>query len=169
MESFPVSKPDTSKERRTIYKVEEWFCDPAFLPTDSEIHSWKTHVTTRLLTGEKLHEPAKKMAGSNLRGKVIAALITACSCSEMVTFCPQTHPALGMLDLASKKIQWRKRNPLFRSFQAGPPLNSEVTSWILSQKTYTSYHPKLFQLNLTKKERGCYFTVVFQSITECYS
>lgn len=67
----------------------------------------------------ELHELARKMPGRNLRGKVTAPSITTLSCSEIVTFCSHTHPALGMLDLAVENSMEEKGNPLFRSFQIG--------------------------------------------------
>lgn len=66
------------------------------------------------------------MSGSNLRGKVTAPLITPFSCLETVTFCPQTHPVLGILDIAGRKYIKKKIKESFKSIHAGPSLISEV-------------------------------------------
>lgn len=68
----------------------------------------KKHVRLRILTGKTAPWTSQKMSGSNLRGKVTAPLITPFSCLETVTFCPQTHPVLGILDIAGRKYIKKK-------------------------------------------------------------
>lgn len=94
----------------------------------------KKHVRLRILTGKTAPWTSQKMSGSNLRGKVTAPLITPFSCLETVTFCPQTHPVLGILDIAGRKYIKKKIKESFKSIHAGPSLISEVMNWLQSQK-----------------------------------
>lgn len=83
---------------------------------DNEIQTHEKHTlesSSLLETG--LHMLAKMMSGSNLRGKVTVSLITF-DCSEVVTFCSQTRPALGMLDLAGRKYTEEKGILCLRAF-----------------------------------------------------
>lgn len=108
----------------------------------------------------------KRMSGSNLRGKVIAPVVTTGSCSETVTFCSQTCPALGMLDTPGRNYIQAKAILCLRTFRwdclwfRGDTLTSVTENW------YFFLPLPLFELDLMKKECGRHSMVFLQNIRE---